>query len=54
VSRDDDELLRSLVNEVEFIRFTQLPETQKASLADVFERAQPVFHRASPSLARRV
>jgi hypothetical protein len=47
VSREDDELLRSLVNEVELIRFTQLPETQKASLAEVFERAQPVFDRAN-------
>ena len=40
---DDDPRLRELTNEIELIRFTQLPEDQAAAVGEVMERAQRVF-----------
>ena len=39
----DDEHLRSLVNDIELMRFTCLPENQSTAVQDVFAKAQQLF-----------
>ena len=45
VTPRDDAQLRDLVNDIERIRFTLLPENQREAVADVLLRASPVFER---------
>ncbi len=39
----DDQRLRDLVNDVELVRFTRLPENQPAAAGEVLEQAQRLF-----------
>jgi hypothetical protein len=39
----DDQRLADLVNEIELIRFSRSAENQRPAIAEVLERAQPLF-----------
>jgi hypothetical protein len=48
VTTVDERTLASLVNDIERIRFTRLPETQRAEIAEVLVGAVAVFARYLP------
>jgi len=45
VDRPDEQLLHDMVNDVETVVFTRLPENQPAAVAGVLARAEAVFER---------
>jgi hypothetical protein len=44
----DERALAALVNDIERIRFTRLPETQRADIGEVLNRAGEIFARFVP------
>ncbi len=47
VARSDVRALKHMVNEIEIVRFCELPEDRPAAVCEILVKAEPIFERYS-------
>ncbi len=47
VARSDARTLKHMVNEIEIVRFCELPEDRPAAVREILVKAEPIFERYS-------